>query len=388
MLLLSEHERVRLLKGRTKVLKECASLGDLCAECDQTAALANLEYCFQRPRFRQRRPALVLLERFGSGVWRPAAAVLVYEYLLFGIGTGIYAADFLGGARSIVAPRELRPAVALIAAQALLKRRGLLVQLSYEGEQLPDEAAASALPGRGWASRLRQISGYLCVERDLDQTLGRLGRRTRRNLRHYRRLASSALGAELVVSPQLSKSEFLEFSRRSDFAVPAGEALSRYEAIAALPSSVFLGLRTSAGDWLCFIGGYRKGPDVMVEWQINRRDMAAFSLSTTGRAFLLEYAVQQGVRRLYFVRGTTSSIRNSMISEQIVDVVAARRCMPGWLINRIAANGRGMPPYQGAIPALVARESVATTTPRMDAPGPVASVAGPARVSSADRRSA
>ncbi|GAC1426410.1 MAG: hypothetical protein NVSMB62_23950 [Acidobacteriaceae bacterium] len=67
----------------------------------------------------------------------------------------------------------------------------------------------------------------------------------------------------------------------------------------------------------------------------------------------MEYAIQLRSRRLYFVRGTSSSIVNSTIPEKLVDIVLTRPGVPNWVINKVAGNGHDLPPYQGEIPTLL-----------------------------------
>jgi hypothetical protein len=352
MLLRAATDTVRIIRGRDQVLHACSELSALCTQCDQPGVLDHLEYHFSLPGFRRKRPTLVLVEATTRNGVHPIAAVLVYEYMLLGKGLGVYAADFHGGARAVVAPRTLRPRAAFAAAQELLRRGSILIQLSYEGEESPERLAALARPEMQWASRVRQLSGYIALEPTFDRTLGQLGKRTRRNLRYYRKMAEEELGAHLVIDPRLTREEFLEFNRTSDYAVPHRDAASRWDTLHALPTPLLLGLRSSSGEWLSVLGGYHKGPDLLVEWQMNRSDRARYSLSTAARAFLIDHAVALQCRRLYFVRGTVHSIRNSMIPEKIVDVVVARKRTPGWLINRVASAGEDLPSYDGELPAL------------------------------------
>jgi hypothetical protein len=349
MLLRSATDTVRVVRGREKVLELGRRLDELCVQCEQPGALDHLDYHFSLPGFARKRPTMVVVETTtGNGV-RPVAAVLTYEYQVAGVGTGVYAADFKGGARAVVAPRSLRPRAVFAAADALLSQRGLLIQLSYVGEDSPSRLAQIAETPLRWASRVRNSAGYMEIEPGVEATFAHLGKRTRRNLRYYRRLAETELGATLVVSPEITPEQFLEFNRATNYAVPDEQAAARFRSLKQNPAPLFLGLRSQQGEWLSLIGGYFKGPDAMVEWQLNRSDMAPYSLCTTMRAHLLEYVVGQNCRRTYFIGGTTHSMMNSMTHERIVDVVVSRPGVPAWLVNRIAAADPDLPRYEGPI---------------------------------------
>lgn len=354
MLLRAATDRVRVVRGREKVLELGRSLDELCIRCEQPGALDHLEYHFSLPGFARKFPTMVVVETTtGAGV-RPVAAVLTYEYQIAGVGTGVYAADFKGGARAVVAPRSLRPRAVFAAAEALLKQQGLLIQLSYVGEDSATRLAQIAQTRLHWASRVRNSAGYIPMESDLEGTLAQLGKRTRRNLRYYRRLAEAELGVSLVVAPRLTREEFIAFNRATDYAVPDDQAAARFNKIQDNPAPLFLALRSGQGEWLSLIGGYFKGPDAIIEWQLNRSDMAPYSLCTVMRSHLLEYVTHQHCRRTYFIGGTTHSMMNSMTHERIVDVVVSRPGVPGWLVNRIAATEPDLPRYEGRIAAISA----------------------------------
>ena len=97
-----------------------------------------------------------------------------------------------------------------------------------------------------------------------------------------------------------------------------------------------MGLRSRAGEWLSVIGGRRHQNGTFVEWQMNRADMAEFSLGTLMRSHLLEYEVQRGSRRLYLVGGTSHSMKYAFGMEHFVDLVALQRALPAFLLRRFA----------------------------------------------------
>ena len=365
MLLRSSTDEVRVVRGREEVLQLSRSLTDLCQQCDQPSALTNLEYSFARPGFRNRRPTMVVVETRSPYGKVPAAAVLVYEYQILGAGIGIYAADFLGGAGAIVAPRRMRARAAFAASQALLRKGGLLTHFSYEGDDSVHDLVHFGGSNHRWATRTRSSASYLPVDPDLEATFAQLGRRTRRNLRHFRRLVEADLGAELVVSPRFSRDEYLAFDARCDYPVPRSAALDRFHRLQQVPQPLFIGLQAANGDWLSLLGGYVNGRDAVVQWQLNRNDMREYSLCSAMRAFLLQHCVDEGYRRVYFIGGTTHSMGNALTREMIVDLVVARPGIPKPLISRVATALEDLPGYQGLIPELV-RYSPAPATAELN----------------------
>lgn len=357
MLLRSATDEVRVVRGREEVLKLSQELGDLCFRSDQPGALDNLEYQFSLPAFGRRRPTMVVVESRTPFGKKPVAAVLAYEYQILGVGTGVYAADFAGGARALIAPRNLRPRAAFSASDALLRGGGLLTLLSYQGEDPPDEIARFAGSRKRWATRIRSSAAYLTLDPDLETTFAQLGRRTRRNLRYYRRQVESELGAELVIGPELTAEEYVHFDQISDYSVPREKALARFGKINGSPNQLWLGLRDRRGEWLSLLGGHYHGPNAVVEWQLNRSDLPDYSLCTAMRAFLLEHVMERQFRRLYFIGGTTHSMGSALVREWIVDLVVSRAAFPRALMNRIAAASEDLPAYEGVLPALVGYSS-------------------------------
>jgi hypothetical protein len=69
---------------------------------------------------------------------------------------------------------------------------------------------------------------------------------------------------------------------------------------------------------------------------MNRADMASLSPGTLMRSHLIEYEVQRGTKRLYFVGGTSHSIKHSICTEHFVDLVALQRAFPAFLLRRFA----------------------------------------------------
>jgi hypothetical protein len=302
--------------------------------------MAQLEEDLARPAFARKRPTLVLtMGRGPDGADELQAAVLLYEHRIFGVGCRLFFADYLGAARAVIAPEGERIRTAFAAGELLLQQGALLIHVSYEGDEprLGGEVGDTGLKPM-WAMRRRQSIGYVQVEDTVDATLASLGKHTRRNLRHYRRRAEADLGQVVIDHPELSCDEFVGFSRACSYPLTEEQAVKRFAAIQHLsPKYLYLGLRAANGEWLSLIGGRREGDNTYIEWQMNRADMPNYSLCTVMRSHLIDYEVQRRSKRVYFVGGTTHSIRSALIPEvKIADLVVLHPWLPRWALKRMA----------------------------------------------------
>jgi hypothetical protein len=333
---------VSIVRGRDAILRMGRMLVELSARCGQHGAMDDLEYFLSRPKFAQKIPCLLL---FGS-VSPPACpdeidgAILLYEYQVAGVGCRVFVADYHGGDRTVIAPPQFRAQIASLGCSTLLARGALAVQITYQTEPAASEGpfVRDAKGSSRWrrASSVRAMLGYVPLEDTYDATLANFGKHTRRNLRASRRYAEAKLGYTFVADPVMSKEEFMAFNRVSTYPVSDKLAAWRYDAMKLLRGGLFLGIRSREGEWLSVIGGRRHANGTLVEWQMNRADMTAFSLGTLMRSHLLEYEVQRGSRRLYLVGGTSHSMKFAFGMEHFVDLVTLRRALPAFLLRRFA----------------------------------------------------
>jgi hypothetical protein len=308
----------------------------------------RLEYYLRRPAFLSKTPTLILSFKPKRHFTRTTheeleSAVLLYEHRFCGVGCRLFTADYQGGARAVIAPVASRSRVAFDANAALLRRGALLVHVSFESGQVPIETAAAGWPAKRprarWTATERLSVTYLPVEETVDATLATLGKTTRRNLRYYRKRAEASLHPAAIDHPDLTAEEFVAFNRNCAYPASDEEAADRLAEIRRMPSDhLFLGLKAASGEWLSFIGGCSYKGRTDVQWQMNRADMPSFSLSTVMRSHLIEHEVGRGTRKIYFIGGTPHSMRNTMVSNKIVDVVVARYGVPTWMIRPLARS--------------------------------------------------
>jgi hypothetical protein len=172
----------------------------------------------------------------------------------------------------------------------------------------------------------------------LEATLANLGASTRRNLRRYRVRAEADLGQQVIDHPELTLDEFLRFNRTSTHRVPKQQAAWRHKRCQSRsPGGLFLGLRAASGDWLSLVGGCIHDGSTHVEWQMNRADLPSYSLGTVMRAHLIEREVERGTKRLYFIGGTSHSMRSGFVAHDVVDLVVLRPVLPQWMVRLIVS---------------------------------------------------
>jgi hypothetical protein len=336
---------VEVLRGRKAVAARRDLLVNLCRRTGQAGAMDTLEVCLDHPSSRAKTPYLILVGPREATDWDAGAAndldgaVLLYEYRIAGCGTGVFATDDITGERTVIAPRPVRTEVAQLACHKLLERGAQTVMITLEGKADAGSDAwpqsASVSPCR-IAARERKVPRYLPLGKTLDQTLARLGRHTRRNLRYYRRRLESEIGATFVPDVAMPKEEFFEFNRRSTHPAPEAHVAWRYNAIQQTPDTMFAGVKSSDGRWLSLIGGRRRSRLTEIQWQMNLGHLSRYSLSTVMRSYVLEHEVQLGTTQLVFVGGTPHSLRHSFVCSDAVDLIAQRRSLNALLLRRFS----------------------------------------------------
>jgi hypothetical protein len=332
----------RLVRGGDPILQMQLGLMELACKSGQAGAMDDLKYFLSRPQIRKKVPCLISLPAVSSvaAVDPPPdagshsadldAAVLLYEHQVSGHGLRIFATDDTTGRRTLVCPSPMRSHVALAACHKLLVEGAQCVLISFRHEETSiDAALAQLLQDRGyrcrWASREREIAGYLPFESTLDATLALMGARTRNHLRYYRRRAESQLGCVFVPDAKISREDFIALNRISSYPVPDEIAAWRYDSLSGLKSPLLYGLRDRDGRWLSLIGGRHSNGNMEMYWQMNRDDMPSQSLSTAMRAFLIEHEVALATRRLYVEGGTTHSMSHAFVREKATDLIVLRQ---------------------------------------------------------------
>ncbi len=320
-----------VVRGSKRILLYYEALTRLAVRCGEQDAMVYLPFALAKCRRGAKEPRL-LMRRDGRGELE--SAVLLDEYVLLGIPTGIYVPIGLAGQQTMLVQDGLRSRLAEEVAVFLMRGCGLVVQLSVRDGEF------AYLEGRGlgrfrWTTDARTVIQTLPLADTVDGTLALLGARTRRNLRHFRRLAEAELRATFETKVELSESEFLELNRHTLYPVPLKAARCRYGWAWKTPQNFLVGLRGGDGSWLSLLGGRRQGGCTVVDWQMNINTLPAYSLGTVMRAFLLEHEIAQGTRRMTFDGGTPHSMHRAFELEAVTDLLLTRWFMPLGLLRRL-----------------------------------------------------
>jgi hypothetical protein len=326
-------------RGHAEVLALHKTLSNLAERCGQSGVLTYLPFFLSACRFGAKTPHVLLLPDSAGEL---EAAVLLYEYGLGAASSGIFVPSDHCGERTVIAPEPLRSMLAWQAAEFLLHRGAHLVFLTLRnGDFTSADSPVSRyiqLTSRTCATRCRIALRTLPIESTFDATIARMGSHTRRNLRHYRRLAESELGATFVPEANPSESDFLELNRRSLYPIITWVARWRFHRGRTLPGRIFAGLRAQDGRWLSMIGGRRSEGTTYIDWQMNLKGFPALSIGTALRAYLLEHEIARGTHMLTFEDGTPHAMNKAFIPENVSDLVLARRSLSPNMLRTIAAR--------------------------------------------------
>jgi hypothetical protein len=266
------------------------------------------------------------------------AAILMYEHRFAGYGLRILAAFDETGRRSLVAPEVDSTDFAVDTCHKLLREGAqcILITFRHEEPQLdPERIAALGSGGMRlrWASREKELAGYLPLLDSLDETLAPMGMKTRKHMRYYMRRSAKELGAEFVATPMITLEEFLELNNASAYRATDEVARWRYNSFSTIKDPVLYGLRGGDGRWLSVIGGLHAGDYMELYWQMNREELKQYSIGTAMRAFMIEHEIARGTKRLYIEGGTSHTMSNAFVRERCIDLVlmrdhAASRAIP------------------------------------------------------------
>ncbi len=310
----------------------------------------DLSYFLSKPGLLKRVPCLFLIVNRQNlrleelRVDDLIGALFLYEYSVLGCGIRAFATNDRSGRGTMLALPEQRLKVASMASRVLMDRGAHIVMLSFRsaGEEAckEDMQGLNLLPssriGADWAWRERDIAAYLPLEDSYEETLATLGRKTRINMRYYRRRAEAQLGCRFISEVMLKPDDYLQFNRKCMYRVSDRVALWRLKTMQDLLDPVLMGMKDGDGQWLALLGGRRYKDRMEILWQMNLDGLPTHSLSTVMRSYCMEHEIAGGMKRLYIEGGTAHSVHHSFVREELVDLVAVRRSPVAWVMKKVA----------------------------------------------------
>ena len=344
---------IRIVVGRREILALQSSLAQLAERCGQEGEVDNLDYFLSTPGALLKTPWLVC-HWDQSG--KLQGAVLLHQYRLGSLGLRVFTTADATGRRNVLATPADREGVSALAAKHLLRQGAHAVHIAFsrshqsDGRHEPLDSAsygqavrnvfekeladAGELRGGSWALSEREYRVYLPLAATYNDTLARIGQRTRSNLRYYRRRAEADLGSVFIARARLTRQEFISFDRRCHYPVGDKNAGWRYDSMSRTTSPFLSGVKGRDGDWLALVGGRRQGGLAEIDWQMNRGDLPTYSLGTVLRAYLIEHEITLGSKRLYVEGGTPQAIGLSFAAEQVAEFTVIRNSVYGRLVMR------------------------------------------------------
>ena len=346
----ADRTSVQLLRGRRAIVRLQSELALLARNSSQTGEADNLAYFLSTPDALKKIPWLLTIgdpARPGNLI----GAVLLFEYRLGFVGLRVFAGADISGRRDVIAAPEMRAQVAAIAARTLLRQGAHIVSLTFSDAYRDDDepgvpagmaeravlAEFRTLRKRAqWSLEEREIPSHLPLLPTFDETLARIGQRTRSNLRYYRRRAETDLGARFVTDVQITAEQFLAFNRECKYAVPDDVARLRHQAAHTHPNFGLRGVVDGAGRWLSLVGVRRHNGFVEIHWQMNREDLPHCSLATVLRSMMIDDEIAHGFTRLYIEGGTPQPIGRSFVPLRIDELMVKRDSFYVRLLERFA----------------------------------------------------
>jgi hypothetical protein len=344
---------IHVVRGCDSILRLQQVLADLSARCGQPGVMDDVGYFLSKPGTLKRVPHLLLLSKARTvELERLTAddlvgAVLLYKYTVLGCGIGAFTTNDRSGRGTLVAPAALRSTVAEMVSRRLMDRGALAVLISFRDvdtakrQEGPNNGQLSGDPAENdknarWVWRERETPDYLALEETFDRTLAKIGQRTRRNMRYYRRRAEADLGCAFLPEVRIDKGEFLDFNRDCMYAVPAKAAAWRYDSLREVSTPLLMGLKDREGRWLSLLGGRRHNAGTEILWQMNRDSLSAYSLSIVMRSYFIEHEIAHGMTKLYMEGGSFHPMRFSFVYDKVTDLVVMRRSWLALLIPKLA----------------------------------------------------
>ncbi len=352
---------IQIVSGREAILSHATSLEDLAGSSGQSGAMHGLAYFLDQEYAARKLPHLVCFvsSDMKVGCQRLIGSVLLFEYRAGSWKTGCISTGDSSGVRTVIGPESLRSYFAAAACSALLEHRARIVLVSFKQDPESGQSPLSTLrrpqlASHLWTSQTRDVQDRLALGSTFEETLSRLGKRTRTHLRSFRRRLEEEVPcdffsdvAALIPADDCASLERLNHSSLKP--LPQDIFNHQFRSTAQLSGGFVSGLRSKDGIWLALVGGWRQNDTTWIQWQMNSTGYEKLSLGTVLRSFFIEHEVARGTRWLAFHGGTSHSMHHAFPVEHVVDLVVRRSCLSSALIARV------IPPLFRKFSSLAAR---------------------------------
>ena len=364
-----ESYSVQVLRGARAVAGVAVEMGELCERTGLADnPLLRLDFFLRRVRLFPGNRPVVLLVRSSELL---EGAVYLYEKTLCALPTGYMRGfDHLSGDSCVIADQDARALILECAIRGLFAEKNVVAAwatvclgpaTAIKGRQEDENSVSLEFNSICRNYRLKLGDTFAA-------TLTRIGPRTRRNLRYYRKRAESDIKA--AFEPQLtiaqSDAALHDLSKRSfqPFASSLSEWCKMDGMLRTQPGYFAVGLRAN-GEWVSYLAGIRMGRLTYVILQINHNGFARYSLSTVLRSHFLEAECRLGQQEINFVNGVCASfqhccepdvcltfvVRRGFAARIIFDWIAPRHSAPDHALNirRWGASSGGPTPLRAFI---------------------------------------
>ncbi len=337
-----------MVTGREAILARAGQLEELALRSGQPGAMHGLHLLLGSRYALRKRPHLLCFTAnpIRSQQESLQGAVLLLEYCLAGIGTGLFATADSFGVRTVIAAGGLRGGIAAAACVTMLRRGARIVLVSFKHQEpslplgMEAEIPADAAHPFMYALGRRETQDTLRLGANLEKTLATLGRRTRVHMRAARRRFERMFPHAVLTGAahELASSDtknLRSINQSSLDTIDQRDFNHQVRSICGSADSFVLGLR-DGNRWLALVAGWRQGHTTWVEWQVNAAGYEKLSLGSVMRSYLLEHENALGMHQVGFHGGTSHSMGHSFVREDVLDLLGRRRGFVSWLLVTLA----------------------------------------------------
>ncbi|MCJ2070635.1 hypothetical protein MKK75_17860 [Methylobacterium sp. J-030] len=250
--------------------------------------------------------------------------LLLYQKKIFAFPTGVYISPYECGHCSYIGRTEnkfenLSKAISMISKRLVFGKIALFV------ENADNHAVSSEINidnKENISITVEPKGSYFPLKSNFEETINVFSQKTRKNLRHYRRIAEDELGCrykpDLDISDALMAVKILNtYSYRS---MGLSLAIHRCRMTLLLPGGFSAGLIDKNGNWVSYISGWRTADITYIDWQINEESSNRYSHSISMRSFLIENEIARGTGAIYFLGGANPTWENACSKHEIMRI--------------------------------------------------------------------